>query len=77
MQKTSNNNINKTPSYLQMFEYEKQIDFSKYMQQLVKNKFDFKSERKQFDEIYKHIKHCERQGGPYKANSLDEYPGDD
>lgn len=46
------------------------------MQQLVKNKFDFKNERQQFQEIYKHIKHCERQGGPYKANSLNGYPGD-
>jgi hypothetical protein len=30
----------------------------------------------QFEEIKKHIKHCERQGGPYPANSLDGYPGD-
>ena len=59
-----------------MFEYEKKIDFQKYIRQLVKNKFDFKNERMQFEEIKKHIKHCERQGGPYPANSLDGYPGD-
>lgn len=42
----------------------------------MKNKFDFKNERLQFEEIYKHVKHCERQGGPYHANSLSGYPGD-
>ena len=76
MKKVSNNSISQAPSYLKMFKYEKKIDFQKYIRQLVKNKFDFKNERMQFEEIKKHIKHCERQGGPYPANSLDGYPGD-
>ena len=77
MQKSSNNNINGLPDYLDRFKFKDGLKVQQVAKQILQNSYDYKSEENRLKNLIKQVHKFERLGGPSSKAEFEGYPGDE